>query len=185
MEKFVMMMMTMMVVMVVMIGVVTAAPHPHYPDIQISIALNTQDEEGIETQKYQVPETQEYTVKIQSAAGVTDEEKKEEEGEGDSKVAAGSSSVSESIPKASMAKVKENTLTNEATVNLNKDSHHTIPSGGSQGHPGDLTKDKPHSSKDVTTTTTTTLDPLTEFCKEACSAGVGGPECDCPDHPIG
>jgi len=34
-------------------------------------------------------------------------------------------------------------------------------------------------------TTTTTMDPLTEFCKEACEEGVGGPECDCADHPIG
>ncbi|XP_063868546.1 uncharacterized protein LOC135104828 [Scylla paramamosain] len=34
-------------------------------------------------------------------------------------------------------------------------------------------------------TSTTTMDPLDEYCKEACEAGVGGPECDCPDHPIG
>ncbi|KAG7173711.1 hypothetical protein Hamer_G018000 [Homarus americanus] len=33
--------------------------------------------------------------------------------------------------------------------------------------------------------TTTTLDPFDEYCKEACEEGVGGPECDCPDHPIG
>lgn len=38
---------------------------------------------------------------------------------------------------------------------------------------------------DATTTTTTTMDPLDEFCQEACKAGVGGPECGCPDHPIG
>ncbi|KAK8400797.1 hypothetical protein O3P69_002530 [Scylla paramamosain] len=37
----------------------------------------------------------------------------------------------------------------------------------------------------TTTTTTTTMDPLDEFCHEACKAGVGGPECGCPDHPIG
>lgn len=37
----------------------------------------------------------------------------------------------------------------------------------------------------TTIVTTTTLDPLEEYCKEACEAGVGGPECDCPDHPIG
>lgn len=33
--------------------------------------------------------------------------------------------------------------------------------------------------------TTTTLDPLTAFCHEACRAGVGGPECNCPGHPVG
>ncbi|XP_042215676.1 uncharacterized protein LOC121861847 isoform X2 [Homarus americanus] len=33
--------------------------------------------------------------------------------------------------------------------------------------------------------TTTTLDPFHEFCREACKEGVGGPECDCPDHPVG
>ena len=38
---------------------------------------------------------------------------------------------------------------------------------------------------DANTTSTTTMDPLDEYCKEACEAGVGGPECDCPDHPIG
>lgn len=38
---------------------------------------------------------------------------------------------------------------------------------------------------DGDTTSTTTMDPLAEYCKEACEAGVGGPECDCPDHPIG
>lgn len=44
----------------------------------------------------------------------------------------------------------------------------------------------PRSVKDGTAaTSTTTLDPLAEYCKEACEAGVGGPECDCPDHPIG
>ena len=44
----------------------------------------------------------------------------------------------------------------------------------------------PGSSRDATTaTSTTTMDPLEEYCKEACEAGVGGPECDCPDHPIG
>ena len=37
----------------------------------------------------------------------------------------------------------------------------------------------------TTTTTTTTLDPLTAFCHEACKAGVGGPECNCPGHPVG
>lgn len=37
----------------------------------------------------------------------------------------------------------------------------------------------------TTTVTTTTMDPLEEYCKEACEVGVGGPECDCPDHPIG
>lgn len=37
----------------------------------------------------------------------------------------------------------------------------------------------------TSTTTTTTLDPWDEYCKEACEAGTGGPECDCPDHPIG
>ncbi|XP_069161264.1 uncharacterized protein [Procambarus clarkii] len=29
----------------------------------------------------------------------------------------------------------------------------------------------------------TTLDPLTEFCLEACQEGVGGPECDCHPDP--
>ncbi|MPC71229.1 hypothetical protein E2C01_065501 [Portunus trituberculatus] len=38
---------------------------------------------------------------------------------------------------------------------------------------------------DTDTISTTTMDPLDEYCKEACEAGVGGPECDCPDHPIG
>lgn len=33
--------------------------------------------------------------------------------------------------------------------------------------------------------TTTTLDPLDEYCKEACEAGFGGAMCDCPEHPIG
>lgn len=33
--------------------------------------------------------------------------------------------------------------------------------------------------------TTTTMDPWDEYCQEACEAGIGGPECDCPDHPIG
>ncbi|XP_071533771.1 uncharacterized protein [Panulirus ornatus] len=32
-------------------------------------------------------------------------------------------------------------------------------------------------------TPTTTLDSLTAFCQEACKQGVGGPECDCPEHP--
>ncbi|CAL4128559.1 unnamed protein product [Meganyctiphanes norvegica] len=42
-------------------------------------------------------------------------------------------------------------------------------------------------TKPSTTTkaTTTTLDPWDEFCKEACEEGLAGPECDCPDHPIG
>lgn len=31
----------------------------------------------------------------------------------------------------------------------------------------------------------TTLSPIDEFCKEACEEGVGGPECNCADHPIG
>ncbi|TOF85785.1 hypothetical protein CGJ15_25600 [Vibrio parahaemolyticus] len=41
--------------------------------------------------------------------------------------------------------------------------------------------------EDVATisSTSTTLDPLEEFCREACKEGVGGPECDCPDHPFG
>lgn len=45
----------------------------------------------------------------------------------------------------------------------------------------------PGSARDATPIpkTTTTLDPIDEYCKEACEAGVGGPECDCPDHPIG
>ena len=37
----------------------------------------------------------------------------------------------------------------------------------------------------ATATTTTTMDPMDEFCSEACKAGVGGPECGCPQHPIG
>lgn len=37
----------------------------------------------------------------------------------------------------------------------------------------------------VATTRSTTLSPIEEFCKEACEEGVGGPECDCADHPIG
>jgi len=44
---------------------------------------------------------------------------------------------------------------------------------------------EPHQQPTTAKTTTTTLDPLTEFCKEACEEGVGGPECDCADHPIG
>lgn len=31
----------------------------------------------------------------------------------------------------------------------------------------------------------TTDSILQEYCKDACEEGVGGPECDCPDHPIG
>lgn len=34
-------------------------------------------------------------------------------------------------------------------------------------------------------TTTTTMDPFEAFCQEACKEGVGGPECNCPGHPIG
>lgn len=37
----------------------------------------------------------------------------------------------------------------------------------------------------TTSTTTTTMNPFDEFCAEACRAGVGGPECRCPNHPIG
>lgn len=37
----------------------------------------------------------------------------------------------------------------------------------------------------ATTTTTTTVDSFTAFCQEACKAGVGGPECNCPGHPVG
>ncbi|CAL4153023.1 unnamed protein product [Meganyctiphanes norvegica] len=44
-----------------------------------------------------------------------------------------------------------------------------------------LSTDNPVSS---TTTTSTTLDPWIEFCKEACEEGLAGPECDCPDHGI-
>lgn len=33
--------------------------------------------------------------------------------------------------------------------------------------------------------TTTTMDPMEAFCQEACVEGYGGPECDCPEHPIG
>lgn len=34
-------------------------------------------------------------------------------------------------------------------------------------------------------TNTTTMDPLEEYCKEACEVGIGGAMCDCPEHPIG
>lgn len=26
---------------------------------------------------------------------------------------------------------------------------------------------------------------MQEFCEQACMQGVGGPECGCPDHPVG
>ena len=32
---------------------------------------------------------------------------------------------------------------------------------------------------------TTTVDAMVEFCKTACSEGAGGPECNCPGHPVG
>ncbi|CAL4226106.1 unnamed protein product [Meganyctiphanes norvegica] len=34
-------------------------------------------------------------------------------------------------------------------------------------------------------TTSTTLDPWDEFCREACAEGLAGPECNCADYPIG
>lgn len=40
-------------------------------------------------------------------------------------------------------------------------------------------------SNDPEDAPTTTMDPLDEFCKEACEEGIGGNMCDCPDHPIG
>ncbi|XP_042878566.1 uncharacterized protein LOC122257373 isoform X1 [Penaeus japonicus] len=46
----------------------------------------------------------------------------------------------------------------------------------------ELTTVNPHTS---VTVKTTTMNPIDEFCKEACEEGIGGPECDCADHPIG
>ena len=37
----------------------------------------------------------------------------------------------------------------------------------------------------ATTAKSTTLDAIVEFCQEACQIGVGGPECNCPNHPVG
>ncbi len=39
---------------------------------------------------------------------------------------------------------------------------------------------RPGNQAEATTTTTTTMDDFAAFCHEACKAGVGGPECNCP-----
>lgn len=38
---------------------------------------------------------------------------------------------------------------------------------------------------DEAASATTTVDSLTAFCQEACKEGKGGPECNCPGHPVG
>ena len=61
-----------------------------------------------------------------------------------------------------------------------KPTHPTTP-------PKPVHPTKPQHVIEETTTPvpTTTQDPFTEFCEVACEQGMAGPECNCPDHPIG
>lgn len=52
----------------------------------------------------------------------------------------------------------------------------------SNGIKDEVTTINPHTDLPIKSTT---LSPIDEFCKEACEEGVGGPECNCADHPIG
>ena len=42
-----------------------------------------------------------------------------------------------------------------------------------------------NSTANSTTATPTTTDIMEQFCEIACVEGLAGPECDCPDTPIG
>lgn len=44
---------------------------------------------------------------------------------------------------------------------------------------------KPEVIESTMSTSSTTKDPMEAYCEVACEEGIGGPECDCPGHPIG